>query len=108
LDQTWKYSKRSAPSAPVIPVELAGMTLECVVDTGFSGGLLMPFSAFEPLGLLAAIIPDEYVAVVPDSGRVALHGERGGQSRPIESAPWSTPPLGSKRSWWGGRFWRPS
>jgi clan AA aspartic protease len=73
LDQTWKYSTRFTPSAPVIPVELAGMTLECAVDTGFSGGLMIPFSIFESLGLLAAVIPEEYLVVMPDSRRVALY-----------------------------------
>jgi clan AA aspartic protease len=73
LDQTWKYSTRFTPSAPVVPIELAGMTIECVVDTGFSGGLMIPFSMFESLGLLAGLVPEEYVAVMPDSRRVALH-----------------------------------
>jgi len=73
LDQTWNYSKRFSPSAPVISVELAGMTLECVVDTGFSGGLVIPLSTFESLGLLAALVPEEYLAVMPDSRKVPLY-----------------------------------
>jgi predicted aspartyl protease len=61
LDQTWKHSKRFSPSAPVISVELAGMTLESVVDTGFSGGLLIPLSTFEASGLLSNLVSEEYV-----------------------------------------------
>ena len=49
------------------------MTLECVVDTGFSGGLLIPLSTFESLGLLVDLVPDEYLVVMPDSRKVALY-----------------------------------
>ncbi len=73
MDQIWKYSTRSSPSAPVVSVELAGITVECLVDTGFSGGLIKPFSTFESLGLLAELDPEEYLAVMPDSRRVALY-----------------------------------
>ncbi len=73
MDQTWKYSTRFSPSAPVVSVELAGMMLECVVDTGFSGGIIIPFSTFQSLGLLAELDPEEYLVVMPDSRRVALY-----------------------------------
>jgi predicted aspartyl protease len=73
LDQTWKYSTRFSPSAPVIRVELAGMTLECAVDTGFSGGMMIPLSTFESLGLLTELVPEEYVVVMPDSRKAALY-----------------------------------
>ena len=73
MDQTWKYSNRSNPSAPVIPVELAGMSFDCVVDTGFSGGMVIPLSTFESLGLLSGLVPEEYLAVMPDSRKVALY-----------------------------------
>jgi predicted aspartyl protease len=76
LDQTWKYSTKFNPSAPVISVELAGMTLECVVDTGFSGGLMIPLRMFESLGLLTGLVPEEYLAVMPDSRRLALYTAR--------------------------------
>jgi len=56
----------------VISVGLAGMTLECVVDTGFSGGLLIPLSTFESLGLLSSLVPEEYLAVMPDSRKMEL------------------------------------
>jgi predicted aspartyl protease len=49
------------------------MTLECVVNTGFSGWLLIPFSTFESLHLLEELIPEEYLVVMPDSRRVALY-----------------------------------
>ena len=73
MGQAWKYSKRFSPSAPVISVELAGMTLECVVDTGFSGGLLIPLSTFESLGLFSHLVPEEYLVVMPDSRKMALY-----------------------------------
>lgn len=73
MDQTWKYSKRFSPSAPVISVELDGMTLECIVDTGFSGGLVIPLATFESLGLMSGLVPEEYLAVMPDSRKVALY-----------------------------------
>jgi predicted aspartyl protease len=73
LDQTWRYNTRFSPSAPVIRVELDGMTLECVVDTGFSGGLLIPFSTFESLGLQAYLVPESYLVVMPDARRLALY-----------------------------------
>ena len=76
MDQTWNYSKRFSPSAPVIELKLAGMTLECVVDTGFSGGLMIPFPIFESLGFLSGLVPDEYQAVMPDSRRVPVYTSR--------------------------------
>jgi len=57
----------------VISVLVAGMTLECVVETGFSGGLMIPLSTFESLGLLAGLVPEEYLVVMPDSRKVALY-----------------------------------
>ncbi len=57
----------------MILVKLAGMTLECVVDTGFSGGLMIPFSTFESLGLLAGLVPASYTVVMSESRRVALY-----------------------------------
>jgi clan AA aspartic protease len=76
LDQSWKYSKAFSPSAPVIALELAGLKLECVVDTGFSGGLMIPFPIFESLGLLSRLVPDEYQAIMPDSRRVSVYTTR--------------------------------
>jgi len=55
---------------------LAGMTLECVIDTGFSGGLLVPLPVFESVGLLSSLVEDEYIAVMPDSRRVVLYTAR--------------------------------
>lgn len=43
------------------------MPIECAVDTGFSGGLLIPFSLFESLGLLSSLSPHPYSALMPDS-----------------------------------------
>ena len=52
------------------------MTLECVIDTGFSGGLLVPLPTFESLGLFSSLAQDEYIAVMPDSRRVVLYTAR--------------------------------
>jgi predicted aspartyl protease len=76
LDLTWKCSKAYSPSAPVIRVELAETPLECLLDTGFSGGLLIPFPLFESLGFLSRLVADEYNAVLPDSRRFHLYTAR--------------------------------
>jgi predicted aspartyl protease len=76
LDLTWKCSKAYSPSAPVIRVELAETPLECLLDTGFSGGLLIPFPLFESLGFLSRLVADEYSAVLPDSRRFHLYTAR--------------------------------
>ena len=57
----------------MIRVELAGMTLECVVDAGFSGGVLIPFPTFKSLRLMSRVLPDEYQAMMPDSTRVPVY-----------------------------------
>lgn len=76
LDLTWKYSPRYSPSAPVIRLELAGTSLECLVDTGFSGSLLIPFPLFESLGFLSRLSPDTYDAVMPDSRKFGIYTTR--------------------------------
>jgi predicted aspartyl protease len=76
LGQSWKYSNRSSPSAPVVALQLAGLTLDCVLDTGFSGGVMIPFPIFGSLGLLSRLVPDEYMAVMPDSRRVPIYTAR--------------------------------
>jgi clan AA aspartic protease len=76
LDQSWKYSREYTPPAPVVTIELAGFSLELAVDTGFAGGILIPFPLFQSLALLSALTPDTYHAVMPDSRRVRLYTAR--------------------------------
>ena len=73
MDLTWKYSARYSPSAPVVPLELGGVAVDCAVDTGFSGGVMVTFPLFESLGLLSRLVPEEYQAVMPDSRRVPVY-----------------------------------
>jgi clan AA aspartic protease len=77
LDLSLKYSARYLPSAPVIRLEMERVPIECLVDTGFSGGLLIPFSLFDSLGLLSRLSPHSYNAVMPDSRRFLLYTSRG-------------------------------
>ena len=57
----------------MIEARLGGFELELVVDTGFAGGILIPFPLFESLGLLSTLSPDSYRAVLPDSRRLRLY-----------------------------------
>lgn len=72
LDQKWQYNDGYAPPAPVFELQVQGAELECLVDTGFSGGVLIPFPTFESLGLLVALSRDEFSAVMPDGRRLPL------------------------------------
>lgn len=76
MDQKWRYSDAHAPPAPVVELEVRGVKLECLVDTGFSGGVLVPFPTFESLGLLVSMGRDEYNAVMPDGRRLPLFTSR--------------------------------
>jgi clan AA aspartic protease len=76
LDYSWKYSKEQEPPAPVLELSLQGISLELSVDTGFGGGVLIPFSFFQSLGLLSSLTPDSYHAIMPDSRRVLLYTAR--------------------------------
>jgi predicted aspartyl protease len=60
----------------VISLGLARTTLECVVDTGLSGRLMMPLSTFESLAMLTGLVPEEYLTVTPDSRSLALYTAR--------------------------------
>jgi len=73
LDLSWKYSSKHRPAAPVLPVNLANFPLEVVVDTGFGGGILIPFPLFESLGFLTGLTVEEYRLVLPDSRRLMLY-----------------------------------
>jgi hypothetical protein len=47
------------------------------VDTGFSGGVLIPFWMFERMSLLSYLTPDEYYAVMADTRRIRLYTATG-------------------------------
>ena len=57
----------------MITIVLAGFPIELTVDTGFAGGIIIPFPLFQSLALLSALTPDTYHAVMPDSRRVRLY-----------------------------------
>ena len=76
MEQSWNYSQEHTPPAPVVELSLAGFPVQLRVDTGFGGGILIPFSLFQSLGLLSALTPDSYHAVMPDSRRVRLYTAR--------------------------------
>jgi len=84
----------------VIEARLGGFDLELVVDTGFAGGVLIPFPLFESLGLLRALSPDSYRAVLPDSRRLRLFTAK--EEVAVERRRWSsmcTPHLRLTGSW---------
>ena len=76
MDQSWKYNTDHYPPAPIVDLILAGFPLQLMVDTGFAGGIVIPFPLFQSLGLLTALTPDSYDAVMPDSRRVRLYTAR--------------------------------
>src|SRR5712691_6670373 len=81
------------------------MALKFLVDTGFAGGLLVPISTFESLGLQAYLVPEVYLVVKPDSRRVALYAAsrevKAGSSR-IRCLVHAAPTI--DRSWGGRSF----
>jgi predicted aspartyl protease len=61
---------------PVVEVNLLALSLECLLDTGFAGGIVIPFPTFESLGLLARVSSVEYHVVLPDSRTLPLFTAR--------------------------------
>lgn len=103
MDPTWPYSADYDPAAPVVRLVLLGVQIECLVDTGFSGGVLVPFPTFESLGLLSRLVPDAYQAVMPDGRRLPLYtakGQVGVGTASIQTEIQSSPAL---RRWLVGR-----
>jgi predicted aspartyl protease len=47
--------------------------MELTLDTGFGGGILIPFTLFQSIGLLNALSLDSYYAVMPDFRRTVLY-----------------------------------
>jgi predicted aspartyl protease len=50
----------------VVRFLLEGIPVECAVDTGFSGAVLIPYPLFESAGLVSRILADRYKLVMPD------------------------------------------
>lgn len=73
MEQSWQYSKEQNPAAPVITVNILGFSIVLVLDTGFGGGILIPFTLFQSIGLLEVLSLDSFHAVMPDSRRVTLY-----------------------------------
>lgn len=73
LAPKWKYDSTLKPPAPTIGVEVGGERVELIVDTGFSGEVLIPFRLFEHIGLTSFLVPYEYSALMPDSRRIKLY-----------------------------------
>jgi len=75
LAQKWKHDETFTPPAPVVKAKLCGQSVNLLVDTGFSGEVLIPFWMFERMGLLSYLTPDEYYAVMAGARktRVSLY-----------------------------------
>jgi clan AA aspartic protease len=73
LDLTWKYSDEHRPSAPVLKASVREFTVELQIDTGFSGGILLPFQTFQSIGLASRLSPESFAAVLPDARRVPVY-----------------------------------
>ncbi len=74
----FKYSKDYKPSAPrikalIITAKQEKHELELIVDTGFSGGVLIPYSLYEKLGLTLLEVQDKYYGVLPIGIPITLH-----------------------------------
>ena len=73
MDLTWSYSKAHKPSAPVVRAAIGNLSVELVVDSGFSGGVLLPFPHFQALGLMSRLVPEDFAAVLPDRRKVEAY-----------------------------------
>lgn len=61
---------------PIIELRIEDFPVQLIVDTGFAGGILIPFTLFQSLGLLSALGPDPHHAIMPDSRRIRLYTAR--------------------------------
>lgn len=73
----FKYSRAHKPSAPIIKVTLLTKSgeheIELIVHTGFSGGILIPFSLYLKLGFTLFEVPSKYYGVLPIGIQIPLH-----------------------------------
>lgn len=70
------YSKNHKPPAPIIRARIQARKardLELLVDTGFGGGVLIPFHLYEDLGLTLFEVPDKYYGILPTGIPITLH-----------------------------------
>ncbi|PSN99787.1 hypothetical protein B9Q05_11320 [Candidatus Marsarchaeota G2 archaeon ECH_B_1] len=77
MAQKWKYDETFTPPAAVVKAKLCGQSVNLLVDTGFSGGVLIPFWMFERMSLLSYLTPDEYYAVMADTRKIRLYTATG-------------------------------
>lgn len=73
LDLSWQYNTTHSPGVPVVKLEVGGVDIEPIVDTGFSGSLLIPFPLFQSLGLMTKLTANRYSALMPDSRKLLLY-----------------------------------
>jgi predicted aspartyl protease len=76
LDQNWKYDTSNSPSAPVVEMELLGSRLQVLLDTGFGGGVMIPFPLFHSLGLMSGLVADGFTVVMPDARKLPIFTAR--------------------------------
>jgi predicted aspartyl protease len=60
----------------VLTLSVEGFSIEAAVDTGFDGGVLIPFPLFSSLGLMKTLSEDEFHLGLPDSRKVSLYSSR--------------------------------
>ncbi len=76
--KVFKYSEKHSPPAPIIKVGIKTLRhgiyeTELLIDTGFSGGILLPFTLYEKLGLTLAEVQDRYYGILPIGVPITLH-----------------------------------
>ncbi len=74
----FKYSDQYSPPAPVLHVGIETLNgirhdLELVIDTGFSGGVLLPMETYLELGLSKWEVEDVYYGILPTGRNISLY-----------------------------------
>jgi len=74
----FKYNENVKPPIPKIKVKIwtpkiKDYELELVVDTGFSGGILIPYHLYDELKLTLAEVPSRYFGILPVGIPITLH-----------------------------------
>ena len=60
----------------MVGLVLLGSKIEALIDTGFAGGVMVPFPLFHSLGLMSRLVADEFIAVMPDARKVPVFTAR--------------------------------
>lgn len=60
----------------MLTLNVEGFSIAAAVDTGFDGGVLIPFPLFSSLGFMKALSEDEFHLGLPDSKKVSLYSSR--------------------------------